>query len=387
MRAPTGEEEGSVSIAGIELCWLDLTLERPVSTARGAHAARPVIVVRVLTSAGEGFGECAALAEPTYGYEHAEGAWQVMESHLVPRLLAEPPGSPAGLMSALAGLRGHRMAKAAIEMALLDADLRAAGLSLAEHLGVSVDRVPAGAVVGRMESQERLVEEVARLADGGALRVRIKWSAGDPNEWLRAVRERFPELLLQVDANGSYRPSGVAELLEIDSLGLACIEQPFGADDLLAHAWLAERISTPVCLDESLSSPERVAEAVSLGACSLACLKPACLGGFAAALEARETCLRAGVGMWCGGMFETSFARIANAAFAALPGFVLPGDLSTEARFVEGDLLGPSPEVPSPAGGMPPGTVRVHRGPGVAPPPDPSALARLASRREWFPAS
>ncbi|MHB1890385.1 MAG: o-succinylbenzoate synthase, partial [Acidimicrobiales bacterium] len=110
MRAPTGEEEGSVSIAGIELCWLDLTLERPVSTARGAHAARPVIVVRVLTSAGEGFGECAALAEPTYGYEHAEGAWQVMESHLVPRLLAEPPGSPAGLMSALAGLRGHRMA-------------------------------------------------------------------------------------------------------------------------------------------------------------------------------------------------------------------------------------------------------------------------------------
>jgi len=270
------------------------------------------------------------------------------------------------------------MAKAALEMAVLDAYLRSVDESLASYLGVRVSAVDAGAVVGLHPSTEALVEEVGALVAAGYRRVKVKVLPGRDVAPLTAIREAFPELALQADANGSYDRHRSRRLTGLDELGLVCLEQPLPPDDLIGHAELARRLDTPVCLDESLSSMARLSDAVELGACEVACLKPARLGGYLQAVQALEICTAAGIPAWCGGMFETGFARAANAAFAGLSGCTLPGDFSGGERFVEADPAGTVSVVD--------GRVSIYEGPGVGPAFDPEKLAAVTERLAWLPA-
>lgn len=401
---------GAVTVEAVELWTVELPFRDAVRTARGSHRCRPVVLVRLVGrghqgpgAAAEGWGECAALADATFDVEDVARSYEVLREVLVPALLGRI-GREGGVLPAPSDLEALRQAApraplafAALEMAVADTHLRAEGRSWAGLLGVEGHRVEPGAVVGQADTADQLVASVGTWVDQGYSRVKLKIGPGWDVEPVAAVAAAFPRLRLQVDANGSYRPGDGDHLSELDRFGLLCIEQPFGRDDLAAHARQSARMATPICLDESLDSPRAVDDALALGACSVVCVKPARLGGLGAALSVIERCVVRGVPVWMGGMFETGFARGANTALGALAGMAWPGDLSPSRTYLEDDLV---PAVPATrddprdggrdgdrldgagAGGdgirgsvgvLPPS------GPGMGPAPGPAALARYAT--------
>jgi O-succinylbenzoate synthase len=377
----------SVELEAVELWRVDLPFVRPVTTAKSVHRSRPLVLVKVIGRADggtvEGWGECAALADKTYDHEDVKGAFRALEDELLPTLfqLARPLGSSLPPPSDLAPIRDVAprtpLAFAALEMAVADAHLRAEHRSLSELLGVTGKEVDLGAVVGQTDSIPALVEEAERLAASGFRRLKMKIGMTWDVVPVEAVTDAVPQLRLQVDANGAYGEGDAAHLAELDRFGLLCIEQPFDPPGLEAHARLAARISTPVCLDESLVSPATVERALAAGACSVVCVKPARLGGIGAALRVIESCGAKRVPLWMGGMFESGYARGVNTTLAALPGFSWPGDLSPTLSYLDDDLV-PEPQLSrsGPDGGL---TAQVPAGEGLGPPPDADSLLRLGA--------
>ena len=354
----------------MELRTVRLPFRVPFRSALGTSRWRDVLLVRVATPDGDGWGECAALGQPSYSAEYVEGAAAVLRAHLVPLLMATGGGDveAVGVAPALAAVRGHPMAKAALETAVLDAELRAAGVPLARYLGATRDTVEAGVAVGMSPSIGALLDEVGAAVDEGFRRVKLKIAPGWDVAPVRAVRERFgDELLLQADANGAYRLSDAELLAGLDPFGLVLIEQPLGPDDLVGSAELGRRIRTPVCLDESITSAEVAAGAIAMGAAQVVNVKPGRVGGYLEARRVHDACVAAGVAAWCGGMFETGLARSANLALAALPGFTLPGDISPPSRYLDGDLVSPLVAVD--------GRLAVPDAPGAGPDLLPEAVA------------
>ncbi|MCU1495743.1 MAG: hypothetical protein JWO62_3507 [Acidimicrobiaceae bacterium] len=332
----------AVRVLAVELRRLELELVRSMSTSGGTHARRPVVLVRVETDLGAGWGECEALAAPTYTEEYADGTEQILAQWLVPMLLGggRELEDSADAMRALEAVKGHRMAKAALEMALLDAELRDAGESLAKRLGATRREVAAGATVGT-GSPETVVAAIAEAVAAGFARVKCKIAPGADVDPLRAVRAAFPDLELSVDANGAYRADLTADRIALDALDdldLVAIEQPFEADDLVGHAELTARLRTPVLLDESVKSLGDLEAVLALHACDGVSVKPARLGGVLAARRVHDRCLAAGVHLSAGGMLETGLGRAVSLAVAALPGFDLPGDLGPSDRYFAPDL-------------------------------------------------
>ncbi|HVB05908.1 MAG TPA: o-succinylbenzoate synthase [Acidimicrobiales bacterium] len=364
-----------MQLQAIELLRLDLTLRHSLATSAGAHSARPVLLVVAHAGEATGYGECEALAEPTYTEEYADGAEAVLATHLVPRLLAKGElESTAAAMEGLAAVRGHRMAKAGLEMALLDAELRLAGRSLAEHLGATATAVPAGANVSLGEAAS-VVAEVAEAVAAGYRRVKCKIAPGRDLESLRAVRSTFPDLVLSADANGAYDlgdAGHVQRLRAIDDVGLAALEQPLRADDLLGHARLAAEMVTPVMLDESVESLGGLEVALSLSACDAVSVKAARLGGLLQGRAVHDRCREAGVHLAIGGMLESGLGRAAAIALGALPGFDLPGDLGASERYFAPDL--------TLAHDLVDGALAVPTGPGLGRTPLPEVLAAALVR-------
>lgn len=329
-------------IDAVELRRIELPLVTPFRTSFGTQTARDALLVRVLTPEGEGWGECVAMSEPLYSPEYVDGATHVVRHHLAPRLLAAGDLTAERVAPILAPVKGHPMAKAAIELAVLDAELRAAGVALASHLGAARTRVECGVSVGIFPSTAELIDQVEGYVDAGYRRVKLKIEPGHDVEPVRAVRERFgPDLRLQVDANTAYTLADAERLAALDPFGLLLIEQPLAEDDLGGHAELARRIRTPVCLDESITSATVAAHAVAIGACSVVNIKAGRVGGYLEARRVHDVCRAAGVPVWCGGMLETGIGRAANVALAALPGFTLPGDTSASDRYFLRDVTAP----------------------------------------------
>jgi O-succinylbenzoate synthase len=322
----------------VELRRVALPLVAPFRTATVDLTLREVLLVRVWADGIEGWGECGALPDPGYTAEYVDGAHRILRDHLVPRVLAAGAVDGGSLGSVLAPVHGHPMAKAALELAVLDAELRAAGVSLAARLGGSRDRVECGVSVGRFPVPE-LLEQVAGYVADGYRRVKLKILPGGDVEPLRAVRAQFPDVALWADANGSYTRDDVDALRALDEFDLGLLEQPLPDDDLLGNAAVASAIVSPVCLDESITS-HRVAEtAMDLRACSIINIKAARVGGLFEAVRVHDDCRRRDVPVWCGGMLETGIGRAANLALASLPGFTLPGDLSASDRYFARDVI------------------------------------------------
>jgi O-succinylbenzoate synthase len=347
-----------VKLAGVELRRVALPLVTPFRTSFGVERHRDVLLVRAVTDGAEGWGECVAAAEPRYSSEYADGAADVLRRFLVPAVAAAGDLDPGTVGAATAFVKGHRMAKAALELAVLDAWLRTRGEPLAAYLGATRDRVPAGVSVGIMDSVPELLDAVAGYLDQGYLRIKLKVEPGWDLGPVAAVRERFgDDLLLQVDANAAYTLADAGHLAGLDRFGLLLVEQPLAEDDLVGHAELAGRLATPVCLDESITSPRAAATALRLGACSVINIKPARVGGYLAARAIHDLCAAHGIPVWCGGMLETGVGRAANLALAALENFALPGDISATARYFTEDITPPfvleDGHVPVPSG---PGT-------------------------------
>jgi O-succinylbenzoate synthase len=369
-----------VKLEGIELLRVRMPLVGVFQTSFGAEQDRDILLVRVRGDAGEGWGECVAPNDPLYSAEYVEGAQLVLERHLLPRVFALPDVTAETAVAAMAHVKGHPMAKAAVEMALLDAELRARGVSLAEHLGADRDRVPCGVSVGIHPDVPALLAAVEGYLDAGYVRVKLKIAPGWDVDPVRAVRERFgEELLLQVDANCGYVPADIPRLLELDDAGLLLIEQPFPEDDLQSHVELARRGRTPICLDETITSAAVARHAIAVGACSVINIKSGRVGGLLESLRIHDLCAEAGVPVWCGGMLETGIGRAANVALAALPNCTLPGDTSASSRYWERDLITEPFELQD-------GTLRVPAGPGLGVEVDPERLAEVTSAVTWCPA-
>jgi O-succinylbenzoate synthase len=363
---------------GVELRRVAMPLVTPFRTSFGVEHDRDVLLVRAVTAEAEGWGECVAAAEPRYSSEYADGAADVLRRFLLPAAAALPDLHPEGLGAAMAFVKGHRMAKAALELAVLDAWLRAKGEPLAGWLGATRDRVPAGVSVGIMASVPELLEAVAAYLAQGYLRIKLKIEPGWDLEPVRAVRERFgDDLLLQVDANAAYRLDDAAHLAGLDRFGLLLVEQPLPEDDLVGHAELARRLGTPICLDESITSAKVALDAVALGACRIVNIKAGRVGGYLEARRLHDACRERGVPVWCGGMLETGIGRAANVALAALPGFTLPGDTSASDRYYRQDLTDPFT--------LDGGHLAVPTGPGIGVEPLQGPLKDLTTSAEWIP--
>lgn len=365
-------------VEAVELRRLRLPLRSPFRAAHGTERAKEVVLVRVVAAGAEGWGECAALAEPTYTSEYVAGAHQVLRDHLIPRLLAAGDLGGGDVAGALSMVRGHRMAKAALEMAIIDAELREAGVSLARHLGGVRPVVDAGVALGLCPSVADLVTAAEDFAAQGYRRLKLKVEPGWDVEPVAAVRAALgTEVVVAVDANGAYAgdgDGGLDALAALDKLGLAFIEQPLAPDDLKGHAELSGRLDTPICLDESIDSVAGAELALDLGACSVVNIKPGRCGGLLDAVKVHDLCRERGVPAWCGGMLETGIGRAANLALAALPGFTMAGDLSASDRYFDEDLTEPIR--------LENGCLRVPAGPGLGVEPRPEPLARFTTSVE-----
>jgi O-succinylbenzoate synthase len=346
-------------MAGVELLRIRLPYRRPFATSQWTSTEKDAVLVRAFGHDGaEGWGECVAGEAPWYSSEWTGEAWLALRDFLVPAALAGRPH----------GVRGHPMAAAALQVALADLALRRQGESLSARLGGVRDRVECGVSVGLEDSVDELLAEVDRFVQDGYRRVKLKIKPGSDVELVRAVRASFPSIPLTVDANAAYTMDDAGRLAQLDTFDLKYIEQPLGPDRLLDHADLQQKLTTPICLDETITSAAVAADAIRVGACKVINIKLGRVGGLAEAVRIHDLAKDAGVPVWCGGMLETGIGRAANLALASLPGFTYPGDTSASDRYFERDLTEPFVVDAD-------GTMAVPEGPGIGVDPLPDPLA------------
>jgi O-succinylbenzoate synthase len=330
-----------MKLESVELRRVRLPLVAPFETSFGVQTERDILLIKAITDTGEGWGECVATEEPVYSSEYIEAAQHVLVNHLLPRLLNQPRISAADVATLLRPVIGHRMAKSAIEMAVLDAELRAKGMSFARFFGAVRPAVDCGVSVGIQRSIPELLDIVGRYLADGYRRVKLKIKPGWDIEPVRAVRGRFGDIPLQVDANTAYSIDDGPHLAQLDQFDLLLIEQPLPEEQVLAHAQLARLMQTPICLDESITSVQAASDAIELGACRIINIKPGRVGGYLEARKIHDLCADRAIPVWMGGMLESGLGRAGNVAMAAMSNFTLPGDISASSRYFHRDITEP----------------------------------------------
>jgi O-succinylbenzoate synthase len=363
-------------LESVELRRIRLPLVAPFRTSLGTEHEREILLVRAVGPDAEGWGECVAFGVPFYSSEYVGGAHDVMKHHLLPRLFAKREFAADDVSALLSDVRGHPMAKGAIEMAVLDAELRERDVSFGEYLGAVRPAVDCGVSVGIHEDAADLLRTVEGYLDDGYRRIKLKIEPGHDVEPVRAVRERFGDILFQVDANAAYTRDDAHHLAALDAFDLLLIEQPLPEDDMLGHAELARVVTTPICLDESITSARAAEDAIALGACRIVNIKAGRVGGYLEARRVHDVCAAAEVPVWCGGMLETALGRAANVALAALPNFTLPGDTSASGRYYAEDICEPFV--------LENGRLPVPTGAGLGVSPIPEVLERFTTSAEVY---
>jgi o-succinylbenzoate synthase len=361
-------------VTDVELRRIHMPLVGPFRTSFGVETDRDILLVRVTTPDAEGWGECVAMSGPLYSSEFVDGAQEIIRRFLLPLVFAADHLTADDVADVLEPIQGHRMAKAAVETAILDAELRTSGESLASRLGAVRDRVDCGVSVGITNTVEELLDQVDGYLAQGYKRVKLKIEPGFDIDRVRAVRERFGDILLQVDANAAYTLDHAEHLAQLDPFDLLLIEQPLFEERVLDHAKLAKIVKTPICLDESIVTAQAARDAIELGACAIINIKPGRMGGYLEAKKTHDICEAAGVPVWCGGMLESGLGRAANVALAAMSNFTLPGDTSASERYFTRDVTAPHV--------LEEGTLRVPTGPGIGVEPIPEVLEELTTSVE-----
>ncbi len=369
----------SVKIERIELRVVELPLVEPFETSFGREEVRPCILIKALSDGLAGWGECVAGSGPWYSYETIGTAWHILSDFLIPTVLGRPLDHPEALTQEWRRVRGHPMAKAGLEAALWDLWAKAENISLKEALGGVKERVESGISLGIQPSLEELFKRIEGALERGYRRVKLKIKPGWDVSIIKAVRERFEGIPLMADANGAYTLSDLPTLKALDEFKLMMIEQPFRYDDLVDHAELQRQLKTPICLDESVKSPDDARQALKLGSCRIINIKPGRVGGPSAAKRIHDLCVERRIPVWCGGMLETGIGRAHNVALASLPGFSLPNDLSASERYYSQDLIEP-PFVLNPDG-----TLTVPQGPGIGVEVLEERVRRATVREQGFP--
>lgn len=340
----TPGKRAEVRAARVELREIRLALRRPFRISSGTRHELRKLLVRLESPGGtSAWAECVAEERPDYSPETVDTAWIALSEWLAPLVAGRTFEHPSRVDPLLCdAVRGHRMARAALEMGMWNLAARRAGRPLADLLGGERRMVETGISVGIQEDPARLVERAREAVRQGYRKVKLKIQPGADVEYVAAVREAVgDEVALAVDGNAAYGLEDVAHLRRLDDLGLLMIEQPLDAEDLVRHARLQRELSTPICLDESITSPDRAEDMLELGSGKIVNVKPGRVGGLAPSVRIHDLCRERDAPVWCGGMLETGVGRGYNVALASLPGFRLPGDLSPSARYWERDVVDP----------------------------------------------
>jgi len=348
-----------VKIERLELRLLKLPLVHFFETSFSRVYDKQFILVTLDSGDVRGFGECVADVDPFYSAETNDTAWHIISEFIAPRVIGVDFEHPRDVFPSLKAIRGHNMAKAAVEMAAWDLFARQRGEPLSRVLGGARPRIASGVSVGIQDSLDQLAVKVERELAAGYRRIKIKIKPGWDIDAVRTVRDRFGSIPLMVDANAAYTLADAGHLAALDAFGLMMIEQPLDYDDISDHATLQKRLKTPICLDESIKSVRLAEAAIAAGACRIINIKPGRVGGFRESIRLHDLCAEHGVPVWHGGMLESGIGRAANIHLSTLPNFSLPGDVAASKRYFDPDLIDPPIEVAAD------GTIPVPTGPGL----------------------
>ncbi len=328
-------------IERIDLRIVRLPLVRPFRTSSSRKDHLDHILVRVEADGQTGWGECASPSDPYYCPETTETCWHILRDFLATAVLGRDWSTIAELVGLYRLVKGNRFARAGLEMAGWDLLARSGGVPLHTIIGGTRPEILSGVSLGIEERVETLFDQVDRYLEEGYRRIKLKIAPGWDVNVVRRVRERYPSIALQVNANSAYTLDDIPTLQALDAFDLLLIEQPLGHDDIIDHVKLQTALKTPVCLDESIHSADDARKALDLGACRAINIKVSRVGGLLEAKRIHDVCVARGVPVWCGGMHEFGIGRAANVAIAALPGFTLPGDVSGSDKYYAEDIVEP----------------------------------------------
>lgn len=367
-----------MKIDRIELREIQMPLVHFFETSFGRTTLRRIVLVRVDADGLTGWGEVTAGEQPFYSHETPDTAWHILRDLLIPWTLGKEWLAPGDVAPRFLPIRGHNMAKAALENALWDIAAQQQNVPLAKLLGGTLTEIPCGVSIGIQNSTEELLEKIARELAAGYQRVKIKIKPGWDVKVLEAVRNQFPRVPLMADANSAYTLADTAHLKDFDRFYLMMVEQPLGWDDLLDHAKLQKQIATPICLDESVHSAGDARKALEIGAGKIINIKLGRVGGYSSARQVHDICRARNVPVWCGGMLESGIGRAHNIALSTLPGFTLPGDVSASRRYWTEDIIEPGVTVSAQ------GVIRVPTAAGLGFTPKVTRIEKLTVRKESF---
>lgn len=338
-----------MKIEAITLCEIRMPLVHFFETSFGRTSERRILLLTVHTDGPEGWGECVAGEDPFYSEESIDTAWYALEKYLAPAFLGKGISKGAEAPAMMGRVRGHRMAKGALENALWDAEAQARQLPLWKLLGGSQMELACGVSIGIQNSHEQLLEKIETELAAGYRRIKVKCKPGWDVEVFGKIRDRWPDILLSCDANSAYTLEQAAHLKKFDRFNLLMIEQPLWHDDFYFHAELQKQIQTRICLDEAIHNARDAQAAIELNACRIINIKVGRVGGFSEAVAVHNAAEKNGIPVWCGGMLETGVGRSHNIALSTLKNFTLPGDVSASKRYWKEDIIEPAVEV-SPTG-------------------------------------
>ena len=348
-----------MKVDSITLRELRIPLKHFFETSFGRVNSRRVMLLTAHCDGVEGWSECVAADGPFFSYEWIETAWATIREFLAPAVLRKQLNAAGDAVAQMAAVRGHNMAKAAIENALWDAESRILHKPLAQLLGGTRSEIQCGVSIGIQDSHEQLLAKIEQELAAGYQRIKVKVKPGWDLDVLSKIRQRWPAILLSCDANSAYRPQDLAHLRKFDDFNLLMIEQPLWDDDICEHANLQKQLKTAICLDESIRHARDAEKAIEMGACRVINIKAGRVGGFSEAIAVHNVCQAKGIPVWCGGMLETGIGRAQNVALSSLPNFRLPGDVSASKRYWYEDIVEPEIEVSSS------GTIPVSNRPGT----------------------
>jgi O-succinylbenzoate synthase len=355
---------------------LQMKLVAPFQTSMETTTIRRILLTEVIVDGVVGWGECVAGETPSYSPETTDTAWHILRDHLWPLLRGKQLASASEVWHHLSSVRGHNMAKGALESAVWDAEAKQKNISLAELLGGVRTEIASGASLGVKASLEELEQAVKVELEAGYQRIKIKIKPGYDLEPVRRLRKEFPSIKLMVDANSAYTLADEPLLKKLDEFYLMMIEQPLGWDDLYSHAQLQNKLITAVCLDECIHTEEQAVAAIHLGACRIVNIKLGRVGGFTPARRIHDLCQQNSVPVWCGGMLESGIGRAHNIALSTLPNFTLPGDVTASKRYWSQDIIEPEVTVSKQ------GVIQVPNGPGIGLAPRLDLIEKWSVRKE-----
>lgn len=330
-----------MKIQKVTLHHIAQTLKSPFSSSIGYVTDRDSILVEVIDADGvSGWGEVVAFSTPWYTEETISTCFHLLKDILIPLTFSQTIGHPEELQPIFKKVKRNQMAKASLEGAIWDLYAKKKNTSLSAALGGTRNDIECGVVVG-IASIPSMIDQISTYIEEGYKRFKIKISPSQDIRLVEEIRNTFPNLPLMADANSAYTLDDIDQLKELDQYNLMMIEQPLAADDIIDHAKLQEKLSTPICLDESIVTSEDARKAIELGSCKIINIKPGRVGGLTESKKIHDLCQKSGIPVWCGGMLETSISRAHNIALASLPNFSIPGDISSFSRYWEHDIVVP----------------------------------------------